>query len=287
MSSRGRLRWAVKSTFPSPQVIHLLTSFYCLLWEIAKKRTRNTLRGHTDTITGPDFSPDGRFLVSCSYDRTVRIWRMRDGFSKLLEDTDASVFLCVEFNPDGRHIAAGDVYGMLKIWNVRTCQMEKWTAHGKVVHSVAFTPDGKGLVSSSADDTWKYWDVSLLGLVEPEYGMAKDTAGPISKVTAHMVRHSHVPVQRFLLIQVIPPFTCFCLQNGVISTAISPDGQWVVSGSADKTVYISDLRNAALQCTLKGHTGRVWSVVDFCPIRNYLASGINDGQVALWRYEAA
>jgi len=119
---------------------------------------------------------------------------MRDGFSKLLEDTDASAFLCVKFNPDGRHIAAGGVYGMLGVWNIRTSQVEKWTAHGNVVHSVAFTPDGKGLVSSSAD-TWKYWDVSLLELAGPGYGMTKDgAAGQRTKVTGHAVRYSHVPV---------------------------------------------------------------------------------------------
>ena len=49
---------------------------------------------------------------------------------------------------------------------------------------------------------------------------------------------------------------------------------------------IWDLHNADLQCTLKGHKSRVWSV-DFCPTGNYLASGSADGRVALWRYEAA
>ena len=150
-----------------------------------------------------DFSSDGRFLVSCSYDGTLRIWRMRDGFSKLLEDTDASVFICVKFNPDGRYIAAGNYDNKLRIWNVRTSQLvEKWIAHRKQTWSVAFTLDGKGLVSNSADATWKYWDISLMELAEPGYGMTKHSmAGRKSRVTAHTVRHSHVFVQLFLLTQ--------------------------------------------------------------------------------------
>jgi len=80
-----------------------------------------------------------------------------------------------------------------------------------------------------------------------------------------------------------PPF---CLQNDLGSIAISPDSQWVVSGSDTNNVRIWDLRNAALQCTLKGHKFRIWSV-DFCPTGNYLASGSSDGQLALWRCEAA
>jgi len=152
-----------------------------------------------------DFSPDSRFLVSCSYDGTMRIWRIRDGFSKL----GTSFSSCVKFNPDGGYIAAGNRDGKLMIWNVRTSRLvEKWTAHGSIVRSVAFTLDGKGLlVSSGADYTWKYWDISSIELAEPGYGTTKGSvAGQKGKVAAHTVCHSHVPVQRFLLTQA--PLSC-------------------------------------------------------------------------------
>ena len=132
----------------------------------------------------------------------VRIWRMRDGFSKLFEDKNAS---SVKFNLDGGYIVTGNRDGMLRIWNVWTSQLvDKWTAHGDLIWSLVFTLDGKGLVSSSPDGTWKYWDISLLDLGS---GMAKDsTAGQKNKVMAHTVRHSHVPVQLFLLTNVYTPF---------------------------------------------------------------------------------
>jgi len=147
---------------------------------------------------------------------------MRDGFSK-----NASFFYSVKFTPDGRYIAAGNRDGMLRIWNVRTCQLVgKWRAHGNIIWSVAFTLDGKGLVSSGADDTWKYWDISLLELAEPGYGMTKDSmAGQKSKVTAHAVRNSHVLVQLFILTQAIScpsayrmisvPFPSLLMVNGL------------------------------------------------------------------------
>jgi len=124
---------------------------------------------------------------------------MRDGFSVLLKDESAFSFYSVKISQDGRYIAGGNRDGMLRIWNVQTSQLvEKWIAHGKVVRSVALTLDGKGLVSSSWDGTWKYWDISLLA----GYGETKDsTAGQKSKVTSHTVRHSHVPIQLFLLTQ--------------------------------------------------------------------------------------
>ena len=207
---------------------------------------------------------------------------MRDGFSKLLDDNSACSFYTVKFNPDGRYIAAGNDYGVLRIWNVRTSQLaEKWIAHGKIVQSVGFTPDGKGLVSCSRDGIW---GPSFLELAEPGYEMTKGSmAVQKSKVMAYTVCHScsclSIPSHQ---VYTLP----FCLQNSVGSLVVSPDGQWVVSGSADHTVHIWDLRSAALQCTLKGHKNCVWSV-DFCPTGNYLASGSEDGQVTLWRYEAA
>jgi len=130
---------------------------------------------------------------------------MRDGFSKLLEDKGASIFYNVRFNPDGRYIAAGDDDGMLRIWNVMSQLVEKWTAHEKVVWTVAFTPDGKGLVSSSGDGTWKYWDIILL---DSGCGTTKDsTVRQKSKVPAHTVRYSHVPVR-------LPPLTLALLPTG-------------------------------------------------------------------------
>jgi len=59
------------------------------------------------------------------------------------------------------------------MWNVRTGHLlDKWYGHQCVVLNVAFTPDGKGLVSGSGDGAVKYWDVSLLGLFQPAGGSA-------------------------------------------------------------------------------------------------------------------
>jgi len=49
------------------------------------------------------------------------------------------------------------------IWDARTGELlETLRGHEGVAWSVAFTPDGRGLVSGSSDKTLKYWDISRL-----------------------------------------------------------------------------------------------------------------------------
>ena len=51
----------------------------------------------------------------------------------------------------------------MRIWDTRTGELlETLRGHTNLVWDVAFTPDGRGLVSASVDRTLKYWDVSRL-----------------------------------------------------------------------------------------------------------------------------
>ena len=44
------------------------------MWDLATGRPVRTLKGHTGPIRSIAFSPDGRRLVSGSWDRTVKLW---------------------------------------------------------------------------------------------------------------------------------------------------------------------------------------------------------------------
>ena len=126
---------------------------------------RVMLKGHKHLIYDVAFSPNGRSIVSASYDCSVRIWNIRDGSSKILPVTGTcDYFLPVVFSPNGRHIAAGNSDMSLWIWDLRTHRLlAKWRGNINGVWSTVFTPDGKGLISGGSDGVVKYWDVSLLG----------------------------------------------------------------------------------------------------------------------------
>ena len=162
--------------------------------------------------------------------------------------------------------------------------MERLRGHRDSVYSVAFTPDGKGLVSGSLDKTSKYWDVSALGLSAIDaasagnlsLGTPSSSANPTITNTSAITPPSSVPSSPCLM-----NFTGH--NDYVLSVAVSHDGSWVVSGSKDRSVQFWDARNGVVQCTVQGHKNSVISV-DLSPAGNYLATGSGDWQARIWSY---
>ena len=73
--------------------------------------------------------------------------------------------------------------------------------------------------------------------------------------------------------------------NSVLSVAFSRDGQYLASGSGDKTVKLWLVESGECTRTMEGHSNWVYSVA-FSPDGQYLASGALDNTVKLWRVES-
>jgi len=109
-------------------------------------------------------------LVTCSkFDRSVRIWRLRDGSSKVLTDFELYPW-SVRLSLDGQYIVSGCNLGNILIWNMRTGKLvTNWRGHRNAITSLVFTPDGKGLLSASWNEVI-HWDVASLrslGMADP------------------------------------------------------------------------------------------------------------------------
>ena len=148
--------------------------------------------GHKYPVSSVDLSPDGRFVVSVSFD--IRIWCMRDGSSKQLLDTNMSLVTSVAFSPDGRYVAAVNDLGKLRIWDFRSGQLlERWKAkgHAHPLWSVVFTTDGKRLLSGGEDKTMRFWDVSSLTVNQPAPRRFLVDGGNVDEENEHLTFRRH------------------------------------------------------------------------------------------------
>lgn len=69
--------------------------------------------------------------------------------------------------------------------------------------------------------------------------------------------------------------------DAVLAVAVSADGKWLATGSADHTIILWDLAKGTPVRVLAAHTGKVLSV-SFSPDGRYLASGSEDKTLKLW-----
>ena len=155
--------------------------------------------------------------------------------------------------------------------------------HADSVRSVAFSPDGRQIVSGSSDNTLKVWDVAtgqetltLKGHTAPVWSVAFSPDGRriVSGSSDNTLKVWDVATGQETL-------TLKGHTGSVMSVVFSPDGRRIVSGSEDKTLKVWDAATGQETLTLKGHTGSVMSVA-FSPDGRRIVSGSEDKTLKVW-----
>ncbi len=151
--------------------------------------------------------------------------------------------------------------------------------HSGAITSVAFSSDGKRLLSGSGDNTAKLWDL-LTGKELMVY------RGHSDKVPAMSFKRETMFHIRELVTLKNLPMTKELLNikersNRVNGVAFRRDGLWVATASDDKTAKIWDTQSGKEVATLMGHLGEITALA-FSPDGNRLATASEDRTVKIW-----
>lgn len=133
----------------------------------------------------------------------------------------------VAISPDGRFVAAGSLDKSVRIWDTETGTLVERTdgenGHKDSVYSVAFSPNGGHLVSGSLDKTIRMWKLNNY----PRLSGGPKNGECIRTFEGH--------------------------KDFVLSVALTPNGEWVMSGSKDRGVQFWDPETGHAQLMLQGH----------------------------------
>lgn len=296
------------------------------IWELETGKEKGTLKGHTGAVHCVAFSPDGETVATGGADAAVKLWG-HNGFARASLQAHTGPVRCLAFSADAKLLVSGggDGDGNLIVWSTERGEaVQILPGHEAAVASTVFTSDGKRVISGSADQSIRVWEVRLpepppapnpnaqqqTDPNQPQNPQPPAQPMPVPKSPPSSYRiDGHGGTVESLVLFSGDRLLASAGGDGsvrvwelssrreltvagsghqapVSSVAFLDDGQLLASGSLDKTVKVWEVPAGRIRLNLTGHTGAVTSISYSSVLKN-LASGSHDGTARLWDMASA
>jgi WD40 repeat protein/tetratricopeptide (TPR) repeat protein/tRNA A-37 threonylcarbamoyl transferase component Bud32 len=218
------------------------------IWDAATGQPTSPPLKHEEGLTSAEFSPDGKFAATASWDGTARLWDATNGQQLHVLHCGDAVW-SVAFSPDSRRLVTASEDATAAVWDTATGALSgPPLRHSGPVGDARFSPNGLYIVTCSSDGTTRVWDAAAGTPVSPPL---RHGAGLAPRLKLGRVRASfHPDGHRILAANLEPLVRVWDLAGGesvisavkhpsvVHSASFSPDGHQVSSASLDGTGYV-------------------------------------------------
>lgn len=245
---------------------------------------RGILLGRHDAeVWAIAFSPDGRWLVSASGDRTACVWDAGGVGPRIrLEGHEGPVY-GVAVAPDGGTVATASRDGTVRLWSTTDWRPTGLLrGHAGSVYAVRYAPDGSLLATASLDRTARLWTAAgepratLVGHAQRVFHVAfAPDGGSVATASAD-------GTARVWDVATGDERRRFTHPSRVNATVFCGAGGRLATASGDDVLRIWDVERAAETARLRGHAGPL-AAVDRAASDGRLATAAADGTVRLWR----
>ena len=159
--------------------------------------------GHRDAVQDAELSPDGRWLATAGYDRSIRLWQVADHSLVWSNSVHNGAVFDLAFDPSGAVLASASADQTVKLWRVRDgLRLDTLNQPQGDLNRVLFTPDGQHVLAVGADRRIHQWRF-----------VSRETPALNPVVTAR-----------------------FAHDAGIVSMALSRDGRHLVTGAIDRSL---------------------------------------------------
>jgi hypothetical protein len=119
---------------------------------------------HPEALQRAAWSPDGKFIVTASSDKTARVWSADGTGEPLLLRGHEDTVYSAAWSPDGKRIVTASRDKTARVWSADgTGEPLLLRGHEHWVNWAMFSPDGKRIVTASQDKTVRVWNADGTG----------------------------------------------------------------------------------------------------------------------------
>ncbi|KAK7542752.1 WD40-repeat-containing domain protein [Phyllosticta citribraziliensis] len=184
------------------------------------------LPGHRTDVRAMALSSDDRMLASAS-SGSLKIWNVKT--QTCLRTLECGYALCCAFLPGDKIVVVGTKSGELELFDIASSQLvDTVQAHDGAIWTLDLHPDGKSVVTGSADKTAKFWNFEI---VQEEIPGTKRTTPKLKLVHSRTLK----------------------VNDDILSLCFSADSRLLAVATLDNTVKVFFVDSLKLFLNLYGH----------------------------------